>query len=158
MRAIAVGLLCALLTAGAIAREQTRFEPTAREPVAAVPGLEVVTLRDAAANACYTLFIMRPDIRAGIPAPTDAATLRELAGARDRTLAMLSEQFERGQYGGVPGNLGANPLRYQWEGDKVQSEYERRVRQEEFGRLEALLAQIAAEPRIAVAGPAPCAR
>lgn len=157
MKTIGAGLLCAFVAAGAAVSAQSRFTVVGGgEKVAAVSGLEIVVVRDTVLNACYTLFVLRPSPQAAPAAPSDAATIEQAAGERDRRLSALTAEFERGLPGGVPGTLGSNPLRYQWEGDKVQSEYERQVREKEFARLGEQLALIAGEPRLAVAGPAPC--
>ena len=145
---------CALTAVGVVKAEE-RFEVTGREPLAAIAGVEIVTVRDTLLNACYTLFVAQP---ARLPAaPHDESTsLHDLATERDRRLSALTDEFERGMAGGVPATLGSNPLKYSWEADKVQSEYERRVREREIARLESQLAAIAGEPHVAVAGPAPC--
>jgi hypothetical protein len=53
------GVLGALLVASAGVGAQDRFQLVTRDVVAAVPGLEIVRLRDSALSACYTLFIVR---------------------------------------------------------------------------------------------------
>ncbi len=151
---IGAGLVCALVAAASL-HGQARFEVASRETVGSVSGLEIVTVRDTALNACYTLFVFRP-VPELAPPRVDTTTVQEAASERDRKLAALSEEFERGLPGAVPATLGANPLKYEWEGDKVQSDYERLVREREMARLEERLDLIAGEPRIAVAGPAPC--
>lgn len=150
---LAMAALCAFAAAGL--RAQGRFEVRARERVAAVAGLEIITVHDAALDACYTMFVLQPQGQT-LPAPTGRTNLQEAAVERDRRLAALNAEFERGLSGGVPATLGSNPLKYTWEGDKVQSDYEHRVRESEMARLEAQLAAIVSEPRLAVAGPAPC--
>lgn len=158
MKAIAGVLLCVALTGGAARGQPGRFEAAGHDVVAALPGLEIVTVRDAAADRCYTLFVLRPTAPPVAARRDGGTTIEDAASARDRRLAALAAEFERGLPGAVPSTLGSDPLRYQWEGDKVQSEYERLVREEEFGRLAQQLADIAAQPRLAVAGPAPCPR
>lgn len=159
MKAIGAALLCVLLAAAAVERQETaRFEAAGHATVTGVPGLEVVSVRDAAANSCYTLFVLRPAALPIAPPRGGSASIRDAATERDRRLAALAADFERGMPGAVPGTLGTDPLRYQWEGDKVQSEYERLVREEEFGRLARQLTEIAAQPQLAVAGPGPCGR
>jgi hypothetical protein len=58
----------------------------------------------------------------------------------------------------VPG-VASNPLQFQFEGQKVQGDFEQVVREALFAKLDARLTQIAriaATPRLAVIGPAPC--
>jgi hypothetical protein len=56
----------------------------------------------------------------------------------------------------MPGTLGPDSLKYQWEGQKAQAEFEHVLREAELAPVQALLDQIAGAPRLAVAGPAPC--
>ena len=152
---IVAGVLCALLAGGAAIAAETRFEVSSRETVAAVPGLQIVTVRDNVLKACYTLFIVEPVRQAGTATRTES-TVPEAAAERDRQLSALSADYERALVAAMPGTLGPNALRYEWEGDKVQSDYELRLRERELTRLEEQIAQIATAPRLAVAGPAPC--
>lgn len=145
---------CATIAAGGENRAQSRFTAVSRDSVAGAPGLQIVTLRDTVANACYTVFILEasPSLgRSGSP------SVEAAADDRDRQLAALIADLDRALVNAAPGTLGPNLLRYQWEGDKVQSDYERQLREAEFGRLEAQLAAIASAPRLAVTGPSACA-
>jgi hypothetical protein len=147
--------LCVLVISSRGLEGQTRFEAVSRDNVAAIPELQVVAVRDGVLNVCYTLFIMQPSQPAG-PASSEAASISEAARERDQRLSALTTEFERGISGGVPATIGSNPLKYQWEGDKVQSDYEHLVRRSEMARIEEQLAHIENAPRLAVAGPAPC--
>jgi hypothetical protein len=133
---------------------QARFQATSREVVGSAPGLQIVTVRDSMLNACYTVFVIDASSVAS-PAPA-AANIEDAARERDQRLSDLSAEFEHGLLGGVPATLTANPLRYQWEANKAQSDYERVVRQAEMARLSDQIAQLASAPRIAVAGPTAC--
>lgn len=133
-----------------------RFDSVKRETVTAIPGLDVVTIRDTVLNACYTLFILEPVVQPARSAPADARSVQDLAQERDRQLAALIAEYERSQYATVPGFPVPNPLRYAWEGDRVQSEYERKLREKDASRLEEQLAHLASSPRLAVTGPASC--
>lgn len=87
------------------AAPQTRFELVGQEPVAAVTGLTVYTIRDRATAGCYTLFVLDPD---QLPPPSPAETavtevltpeqlervrvaelLRDAIAARDRSIVDL---------------------------------------------------------------------
>jgi hypothetical protein len=151
---VAAVVAAALLTASSAHAQ--RFDAARRETVAAIQGLDVVTIRDTVLNACYTLFIMESVVQPVRPVRADPASLQDLAEERDRRLSALLVEYERSQYAAVPGFPVPNPLRYAWEGDKVQGEYERRLRDKETNRLEEQLAQIASAPRLAVTGPVPC--
>ena len=91
-----------------------------------------------------------------IQPPADLATLEAAAALRDYRLQELSTEFQRALFAPVPAVPAPNTLQYEWEGQKVQSEFERAFLRSEFARLEDWLAQIARGPRLAVSGPAPC--
>jgi hypothetical protein len=153
-RRLAAGVTAALLTASTAHAQ--RFDAARREAVAAIPGLDVIMIRDTVLNACYTLFVMEPVGESARPLRADPASIPDLANERDRRLAALLAEYEQSQYAAVPGFPVPNPLRYAWEGNKVQSEYERRLRDKEISRLEEQLAHMASTPRLAVTGPVPC--
>ena len=144
-----------VLAASAPAHAQ-RFTAVGREAVTAIPGLEIVTLRDAVLNVCYTLFMLEPTLQPSPVTIPDSRSLQELADERDRRLAALLAEHERQQYAPVPGFV-PNSLRYAWEGTRVQGEFDRALRDKELNRLEEQLARLAAAPRLTVTGPAPCA-
>jgi hypothetical protein len=66
------------------AAAQSRFELLGREPVAAVAGLTVYTIRDGATAGCYTLFVLDSD---QLPPPSPAET--------SVTEVLTPEQLER---------------------------------------------------------------
>jgi hypothetical protein len=148
-------LMAAAVAAGAVqdAGAQQRFVLVGSEPQLALPGLEIVTIRDTVQDACYLLFVVK-----GRPAGLEQAPLAlEAAKAeRDRKLAALAGQFDRAQYTPAPGVPQASPLRYEWEAQKAQSDYERALLDYHFKQLEDSIAQVAASARLAVTGPAPC--
>jgi hypothetical protein len=152
-RIAACGLV-ALLGADATAHAQ-RFSAVGREAVATAPGLEVVTVRDATLNACYTLFLFEPASQPSRVVIPDSRSRQDLAEERDRRLAALLAEHERSLYAPVPGFV-ADPLPYRVEIERVQSEFERTLREQELSRLEEQLARATAAPRMAVSGPAPC--
>jgi hypothetical protein len=149
-------VVCAALAAGVTVRAQPRFEAITRDTVAVVPGLEIVTIRDKAANACYTLFVMRPAGAVQTMGDTEFTSVEQAAARRDQRLSALSTEFEHSLATAVPGTLGPDVLKYQWEGQNVQSDFEHVLREAELGKLATLLRQIAGAPKLAVAGPAPC--
>ncbi|HVG56792.1 MAG TPA: hypothetical protein VM846_20305 [Vicinamibacterales bacterium] len=151
---IAAPLVTVLFAVSAPAYAQ-RFDAARRETVAAIPGLDVVTIRDTTTNTCYTLFILEPSIQPTPSSVPDQRSAQELADERDRRLAGLLAEYERSQFAPVPG-FPVPTLRYGWEGNRVMSEYEQRLRDKDFSRLEEQIARLAAAPRLAVAGPAPC--
>src|SRR5262245_65274700 len=63
---------------------QSRFELLGQEPVGAVTGLTVYTIRDSVTASCYTLFVLGPD---QLPPPSPAET--------EVTELLTPEQFER---------------------------------------------------------------
>jgi hypothetical protein len=132
---------------------QVRFEALTREPVAGAPGLEVVTIRDQALMVCYTVFVI-DGAPPGQIAPSEPATFDDAVAQRDRRLSDLSSEFERSLSTAVPGTLGPNVLKFEWEGQKAQSDYERALRERELARLEARL--IVGARKLAVTGPSPC--
>jgi hypothetical protein len=144
-----------LLTSGALGA-QARFEAMSRDAVAAVPGLQVITIRDNTLNACYTLFVIdaAPPLQP-LP-PIETRSVQNAAAERDRRLSELSTELEKTRSTVVAGTLGPDILKYEWEGQKVQSEFERVLLENEVTRLEAPLKRIADAPKLAVSGPAPC--
>jgi hypothetical protein len=66
------------------AAPQSRFELVGQEPVAAVTGLTVYTIRDRVTAGCYTLFVLEPD-QLPPPSPAEAAI----------TEVLTPEQLER---------------------------------------------------------------
>jgi hypothetical protein len=151
-----IGALCALLAIGTTLHAQARFEAMTRDAVAAVPGLEVVTIRDNAVNNCYTLFVIHPVRPAQNLDQVEPMSVEGAAAQRDHRLSELSAEFENALWAALPGTLGPDSLKYQWEGQKAQSEFERVLRETELAKLEAWLRPIADAPRLAVAGPGPC--
>jgi hypothetical protein len=149
-------ILCALLTGGAELGAQGRFAAVTRDTIAAVPGLQIVTIRDTVQEACYVLFMIEGPRLPTIQPHAESATLEAAAAFRDHQLQELSTEFERALYAPVPAVPAPNMLRYEWEGQKVQSEFDRAFLESQFARLEDWLAQIAKGPRLAVSGPAPC--
>jgi len=148
---------CAMLCASLISAPvyaQARFEALSREGVAAVPGLQIVAVRDAALNICYTLFVLTPAQPA--PARPDVRSVPDAAGARDQQLAAVLGEFERGLSSASPAMLVNNPLKFQWEAQNAQIEYEHALRQSELARVEEELAQIRDTPHLAVSGPVSC--
>jgi len=154
---VGAAIVAAMLSGAAAVHAQVRFDAPRRESVPAIPGLEIVTIRDSTLNACYTLFIMEPAAQWPPTRSTDSPSIQDLARERDRLLAALNAEYEHSQYSVTPGFPIPNPLKYAWEGNKVQSEYERKVRDKEVTRLELQLAEMVRAPRLAVSGPVLCA-
>jgi hypothetical protein len=151
------GAIVALLSHAAIGSAQTRFEPLAVDTIGAIRGLQVVTVRDNTQRVCYALFVMQPP--AAPAAAADGGATPSLADAiarRNHQLDELSTAYERSLTTNVPGLPMPNPLRQQWELQKVQSEFDRTVRERELRILRDWLEEIAGGPRLAVSGPVPC--
>lgn len=150
MMGIGVG---AALMAGASLHAQARFEALTHDQVAGAPGLEIVTVRDQALKVCYTLFVIdgAPPGQGALVEPV----VDDAVAQRDRRLSDLSAEYERSLSTATPGTLGPNVLKFEWEGQKAQSDYERAVRERELARIEARL--IASARKLAVSGPSPCA-
>jgi hypothetical protein len=148
-------VLCALLAGAGAVQAQARFDSVTREAVAAVPGLEVLTVRDRALESCYTLFLFQPPSPAAVAPPVDSTTLAAAAAERDSRLDALSADLQRTALNQRPG-LVPSPLRYQFEGEKVLADFEQVAREAILARLDARLTAIAAAPRLAVAGPLRC--
>jgi hypothetical protein len=153
---LSASVLCALLAWAPVPRAQARFEAVAHDVVPTIPGLQILTIRDNMLSACYTLFVIAPAPPTGSQPQNEPASAQDAAVQRDRQLSALSLEFERGLPGGVPATLGSDPLKYAWEGQKVQSEYERVLRENDLVRIEERLVQIVAAPRLAVSGPVAC--
>ena len=153
--AAAIGASCALLAASTAVQAQARFDSVARETVAAVPGLEVVSVRDLALGSCYTLFLFQPQSPAPVTAPVDSTTLDAAVAKRDRRLDALSADLQRLVETQRIVTI-SNPLRYQFDGEKALADFERIAREAILARVDARLAEIAAAPRLAVAGPSRC--
>jgi hypothetical protein len=155
-RIVGIVALCALLATGRTFHAQARFEAVTHDAVPVVPGLEVVTIRDKVVNDCYTLFVIHPVRPAQNLDHVEPMSVEGAAAQRDHRLSELSAELENALRAAVPGTLGPDSLKYQWEGQKAQSEFERVLRETELAKLEAWLRPIADTPRLAVAGPAPC--
>ena len=154
-RLIGAALLCAIATAPVSLQAQTRFTMLSRETVSLMPTLEVITIRDAAQDSCYQLFtidLSPPSSNRVAIQPTDVA---EAAARRDRRLVELSRAYEQ-SFGSLYVATPANILPYQFEAQKIQSEFERVLREQELARFEAQLERILTGPKVAVSGPAPC--
>lgn len=151
----AVVALCALFAAGVTAQEQGRFDRVAREAVAAVPGLEVVSVRDRALGSCYTLFLFQPQLVAPVAAPSDAQTVVAAAAERDRRLDAVSAELHRLETTQKMVTV-QNPLQHQLDGQKALADFEQVAREAILARVDARLAEIATAPRLAVAGPSRC--
>jgi hypothetical protein len=153
---VGASALCALLTGGAELRAQGRFVAVTRDTITAVPGLQIVTIRDTVQEACYVLFMIEGAQPPTIQPPADFATLEAAAALRDHRLQELSTEFERALFAPVPAVPAPNRLQFEWEGQKAQSEFDRVFLKSEFARLEDWLVLIAHGPKLAVSGPAPC--
>jgi len=153
---IPIGMWCAVLAGATPLRAQARFEAMSRDAVPVVPTLEIVTVRDNALGVCYTVFMMDApplvqNVVAVEPVPIDAAAVE-----RDRRLSELSADLQGALVNAVPGTLGPDMLKYEWEGMKAQSQFEQVVRQTEMAHLDARLKQLVEQRRLAVAGPMSC--
>jgi len=135
-----------------VAKAQTRFAVSDGEVLPVVDGLRIVTVRDTVLKVCYALFVLEAR-RAPTSEPPNIALA---ADERDRQLARLTIDFEASVRSLAAGMSTPSPLQYQWEADKARSEYEHRLREQEFARLEDQLAQIASAPQLAVSGPTAC--
>jgi len=152
---IGVALLCAIASGSAALQAQTRFTVLSRETVAIVPTLQVLTIRDAAQDSCYLLFTMDLALPAAARVPVQPSDVADATARRDRRLADLNRAYEQNfgsQFVGGPANI----LPYQFEAQKIQTDFERVLRNEELTRLEAQLERMLAAPKVAVSGPAPC--
>lgn len=158
MRFLVAGVTALLGVFGAsLASAQARFETTAHDAIPGVPGLQVVTVRDNALNACYVVFVMEPERPIGTVGRVEPPDIREAADALDRRLAALSDAFER-ERGAIPGTMAPDPLRYQWEAQKAQHAFDLTALQAQFDRLERRLDLLSDAPRLsATALPGPCA-
>jgi hypothetical protein len=151
----AVVALFALFASGVTAQAQGRFDAVAREAVAAVPGLEVVSVRDRALGSCYTLFLFQPQLVAPVTGLIDAQTVVAAAAERDRRLDAVSAELHRLETTQKMVTV-QNPLQHQLDGQKALADFEQVAREALLARVDARLAEIAAAPRLAVAGPLPC--
>jgi hypothetical protein len=151
-----VTLLCAMLAGSPPAIAQGRFTVVSRDVVATSPNLQVIGVRDNAQDSCYLIFVIEtslPPVDRLIVQPSDVAAA---AALRDHRLAELNQIYETRGFGSQYVGTPANVMPYQFEAQKIQSEFERVLRQDELGRLQEQLERIAAAPRVAVSGPAPC--
>jgi hypothetical protein len=149
-------VLCAVCAGSMTLTAQGRFRALTRDSVAAVPNLNIVTVHDIVQNACYLVFMVEAPLPAGRHFNAQSSDVQVAAAWRDRRLAELSESYQQGfgtLYAGTP---TPNVLRYAWEAQTVQSEFDRVVRENELAWLEEQLERMAAAPRIAISGPVPC--
>ena len=127
-----------------------------RDALSAVPGLQIITIRDSVQEACYVLFMIEGARSATIQPQADLANLEAAAARRDSRLQELSTSFEHALYAPIPAVPAPNMLKYEWEGQKAQSAFDQAFLASQLSRLEDWLVQIAQGPRLAVSGPAPC--
>ena len=124
--------------------------------VAPVPGLEVVVVHDRALGTCYTVFLLQPPSSATDTARADAATVEAALAERDRRLDVLSGELQRLVTTQRTVTV-SNPLRYQFEGQKVLADFEQVAREAPLARVDARLAEIAGSTTAGGAGPSRCA-
>ena len=151
-----VTFFCTMPAGSAPVVAQERFTLFSREVISTSPNLQVIGVRDAAQDSCYLIFVIEtslPPVDRLIVQPSDVATAARL---RDRQLTELNHLYETTGFGSLYGGTPANILPYQFKAQKIESEFERVLRQDEIGRLEEQLKRIAAAPAVAVSGPAPC--
>ena len=116
----------------------------------------IVTILDTVQDACYLLFQVEPKRTAVRRFDSTPSDVQSAAAVRDHQLAELNDTYEQGFKSLYPGTPPLSLLRFQWEGWKVQNEYDRVVRENELAWLEGVLDRIAAAPSVAVSGPVPC--
>jgi hypothetical protein len=150
------GALCLLLAGGTDIRAQGRFTAVARSDVESVPRLQIVTIRDTVQQACYIVFMTGGAPKTSGAPRGEPPPLEDPTAVRDRRLQELSTEFERALYASMPGTLGPNTFKFQWEGQKVLGEFERAFFEREFARLEDAVRQIETQPSLAVSGPVSC--
>jgi hypothetical protein len=146
---------CTMLTASGV-MAQGRFTLVSREVISTSPTLQVIGVRDAAQDSCYLIFVIEASLPPAdrlIVQPSDVVAAATL---RDNRLAELNHIYETRGFGSQYVGTPANVMPYQFEAQKIQSEFERVLRQDELGRLQEQLERIAAAPKVAVSGPAPC--
>jgi hypothetical protein len=151
-----VTFFCTMPAGSAPVVAQERFTLFSREVISTSPSLQVIGVRDAAQDSCYLIFVIetsRPPVDRLIVQPSDVAAAASL---RDHRLTELNHLYETRGFGSLYAGIPANMLPYEFEAQKIQSEFERALRQDEIGRLEEQLERIAAAPAVAVSGPAPC--
>jgi len=153
---IVVTLFCAMLVHCVPTAAQGRFTLQSHEVISTSPNLQVIGVRDAAQDSCYLIFVIETSfspLDRLIVQPSDVAAAAVL---RDQRLAELNHIYETRGFGSQYVGTPANVMPYQFEAQKIQSEFERVLRQDELGRLEEQLERMAAAPKVAVSGPAPC--
>jgi hypothetical protein len=138
----------------AFAEGPSRFEAVAVESIPSVSGLQVVTIKDNARNACYTTFVMRPPQELN-QAPSSRTA--QAAAARDQRLAELSAAFEKATLDQIPGTApGPNALAYQWEAEKALNTFALTVIDEAVDRLLNELRQVLADQKPVVVSADTC--
>jgi hypothetical protein len=147
-------LLYSTFSASPVLGAESRFKALATDSL--VPGLQIVTMLDTAQGACYLIFLTESDSPRERHFTAQQSDVDRATTWRDRRLAELSQAYDQAFYAVYPGTPPINVLRFSWEAEKVQSEYERIVRENELAWFEEQLERIALLPRIAVSGPAPC--
>jgi hypothetical protein len=156
-----VVVACTVLTCTVVAMPaataQGRFRAIGNDNIAAAQPLQVVTVRDDAQDVCYLVFLFQPERSAAGRPDAERVDIAGAITSRDRRLAELSDAYEKAFLTPAPVIPPLNLLRFEWEGWKVQSEYERAVRERELTRLELALERIAAMPAMTVSGPVSCA-
>ena len=149
-------ILCLALGNAPFVSGQARFETLTRDAIPAVPGLQVVTVRDNALNACYIVFVMEPRNTIGTVARVEPPDIRDAMQQLDRRLTELTTSFEqwRSEY---PGTMAPNTLRYEAEVTRAQHAFDLTVISALFDRLGDRLDGLAAQTRLsATALPGPC--
>ena len=151
----AAATLFAVLAGAASLDAQGRFTVLARDGVPSVPELRIMTIHDAAQNACYLLFVVDTAIPPGPGANLQPPDIQQAAAARDRRLSELNNAYLQ-TFGSLYPGTPANILPFQFEAQKIESEFSRVVRENELAWLQDQLQRMSSAPKTAVSGPVPC--
>ena len=133
---------------------QARFHAADATDVAGLPGLRIVSVRDALSNRCYLAFVQDA-------APSGAPNIEppDVSGAaalRDRDLASLVRAYEN-DTSVYAGTMTPNPLKYEVLSQTTQLNFALAVVESLIARLEAQLDRVAAASKTLAVVPDACA-
>jgi hypothetical protein len=124
------------------ASAQPRFELLTRDKIAAVSGLQIITIRDNQLAACYTIFVLEspaptppPSLEPTIAAPSAEELekadvlrrVREAAANRDRQLTALRSRIDPSVRSRDPIRDQNNAIAYEAARRQIDDEYERAI-------------------------------
>ena len=155
LRLVGSAVVSAILVTPTVLDAQGRFKALAQDGLAIVPDVRIVTILDTFQDACYLLFMVEPQVPARARVDAPLPDIDSAVAWRDRRLSELTDRYElaiRPTAAGAPVSV----LRYELDAWKIQSDFDRLLREHELLRIAHELKQIVTAPTLSVSGPTAC--